>query len=113
MDWEAVWEDLDNDANGEWPPKTYRALTTQKFIQGSRKGGIGILPLSLSIDFYVFGGIGSSTGYSIVGSDGFSTGVSTVGGGSSSTGVSTVGGVPSRLAVEDKAKFFEDRGARW
>ena len=32
--WEAVWEDLDNDANGEWSPKTYRALTTQKSIEG-------------------------------------------------------------------------------
>ena len=45
MDWEAVWEDSDNDANGEWSPETYRALTTQKSIEGS---GIGILPLSHS-----------------------------------------------------------------
>ena len=56
IDWEAVWEDLDNDANGEWSPKTYRALTTQKSIQGFRKGGIGILPLSPSIDFCIFKG---------------------------------------------------------
>ena len=34
MDWEVVWEGLDNDPNGEWSPETYRALTTQKSIEG-------------------------------------------------------------------------------
>ena len=37
MDWEEVWEDMDNNANGEWLPETYRALTTQKSIEGFRK----------------------------------------------------------------------------
>ena len=32
MDWEAVWEDLGNDANGERSPEPYRALTMQKPI---------------------------------------------------------------------------------
>ena len=31
-----LWN-LDNDANEEWSPETYRALTTQKSIEGFRK----------------------------------------------------------------------------